>query len=96
MTGQGIRNGVLFRKITFDSITAHRKINVALAMTIISTAMRLAQRYSAQPRKHKLVGFYYLFFNFGRLCVISVFGVSIVNIGANFGSEPRVQYNLFL
>jgi hypothetical protein len=36
---RGIRPGVLFRKITFGSMTAQGKINVALAMTIIRTAL---------------------------------------------------------
>jgi hypothetical protein len=36
---RGIRPGVLFRKITFGNRTAQGKINVALAMTIIRTAL---------------------------------------------------------
>ena len=36
---QGIRNSVLFRKITFGNMTARGKTNVALAMTIIRTAL---------------------------------------------------------
>ena len=40
MAEQAIRNAVIFRKITFGNMTAQGKINVALAMTIIRTAMR--------------------------------------------------------
>jgi hypothetical protein len=36
---QKIRNAVIFRKITFGNMTAHGKTNVALAMTIIRTAL---------------------------------------------------------
>jgi hypothetical protein len=36
---QGIRNSVLFRKITFESMTAKGKKNISIAMTIIRTAL---------------------------------------------------------
>ncbi len=42
MAEQAIRNAVIFRKITFGNMTAQGKINVALAMTIIRTALRRA------------------------------------------------------